>query len=304
MIPFVSDDGRPSYGEAEQVSPLIRRVLADNPSKFTYRGTGTYIVGRGRGVAVIDPGPLLDAHREALTRALADDEVSYIVVTHCHADHSPLAAWLAAETGAPTVAFGPHVPMRPEVPPPTKATEEATDTGFMPDLAVTDGDVIGGDGWTLEALHTPGHTGNHTCWALSEEQALFTGDHVMGWSTSVVGPPGGDVGSYLASLRKVLERDDAVLWPTHGPPVREPRPFVEAYLQHRLDREAQVLGCVSEGVSEIPAMVARLYAGVRPELHEPAAWAVLGHLVKLTDDGVVEPDRSPLGIEAQFRLAG
>ena len=172
----------------------------------------------------------------------------------------------------------------------------------MPDIAVTDGDVVAGDGWTVEALHTPGHTGNHTCWALREERALFTGDHVMGWSTSVVGPPGGDVGSYLASLRKVLARDDAVLWPTHGPPVRDPQPFVRAYLQHRLDREAQVLGCLTDGIEEIPAMVALLYADVRPELHEPAAWAVLGHLVKLADEGVVVADR-PLAIDARFRLA-
>lgn len=300
MIPFVSEyDAR--YGEAEQMSALVRRVLADNPSKFTFKGTGTYVIGRGR-VAVIDPGPDLPSHRDALARALHGEEVTHILVTHCHADHSPLAAWLAAETGAPTVAFGPHHSMRPEVPPPARATEESVDTGFAPDLAVVDGEVIQGEGWTIEAVHTPGHTGNHLCWALREEQALFTGDHVMGWSTSVVGPPGGDVAAYLASLRKVLARDDTVLWPTHGPPVLDPRPFVRAYLQHRLDREAQVLGCVNAGVADIPTMVAQLYADVRPELHEPAAWAVLGHLVKLADDGAVVVE-GPIGIDARFTVA-
>lgn len=300
MIPFVTEyDAR--YGEAEQVSALVRRVLADNPSKFTFKGTGTYVVGHGR-VVVIDPGPDLPSHRDALARALRGEEVTHILVTHCHADHSPLAAWLAAETGAPTVAFGPHYAMRPEVSPPATATEESVDTGFDPDVAVFDGEVIEGEGWTIEAVHTPGHTGNHLCFALREERALFTGDHVMGWSTSVVGPPGGDVAAYLASLRKVLARDDAVLWPTHGPPVLDPQPFVRAYLQHRLDREAQVLGCVDAGVTDIPAMVAQLYADVRPELHEPAGWAVLGHLVKLADDGAVAVN-GPIGIDARFTPA-
>lgn len=300
MIPFVTSDDAP-YGKAEAVSPRIRRVLADNPSKFTYKGTGTYLVGRGR-VAVIDPGPDLASHREALQAALVGEEVSHILVTHCHADHSPLAAWLRQETGAPTYAFGPHVDLRPEVVPPTRANEEAVDTGFAPDVALTDGEIIEGEGWTVEAVHTPGHTGNHTCWALREERALFTGDHVMGWSTSVVGPPGGDVASYLDSLRKVLARDDEVLWPTHGPPVRDPQPFVTAYLQHRLDREVQILACLRDGMHDIKAIVALLYAAVRPELHQPAGWAVLGHLVKLVDEGRVVVD-GPLGIDASFSLA-
>jgi glyoxylase-like metal-dependent hydrolase (beta-lactamase superfamily II) len=299
VIPFVTEyEAR--YGEAEQVSPLVRRVLAENPSKFTFKGTGTYLVGRER-VAVIDPGPDLASHRAALARALRGQEVSHILVTHCHADHSPLTAWLQAETGAPTYAFGPHTDQRPEVPPPARATEEATDLAFAPDVAVSDSDVLEGDGWTVEAVHTPGHTGNHTCWALREESALFSGDHVMGWSTTVVGPPGGDVGSYLASLGKVLARDDRTLWPTHGPPVRDPGPFLAAYLQHRLDREAQVLACLAEGTGDVKAIVARLYVDVRPELHEPAGWAVLGHLVKLVDDGVACAD-GPVTIDAHFSL--
>jgi glyoxylase-like metal-dependent hydrolase (beta-lactamase superfamily II) len=298
VIPFVTEyDAR--YGVDERLTPLVRRVLAENPSKFTFMGTGTYIIGHGR-VAVIDPGPDLPAHQDALRAALDGETVTHILVTHCHADHSPSAAWLRAETGAPTVAFGPHADLRPEVPPPTKANEEAVDTAFTPDLEVTDGDRIDGPGWTLAAVHTPGHTGNHTCFALAEERALFTGDHVMGWSTSVVGPPGGDVAAYLDSLRKVLARDDEVLWPTHGPPVRDPRTFVGAYLQHRLDREAQVIACLDDGVDTPRAIVTRLYADIRPELHEPAGWAVLGHLVKLVDERRARVVDGELGIDATF----
>jgi glyoxylase-like metal-dependent hydrolase (beta-lactamase superfamily II) len=236
-----------------------------------------------------------------LRRALAGEEVTHILVTHCHADHSPLAAWLAAETGAVTVAAGPHVDLHPEVTPPARATEEAMDTGFTPDVTVTGGDTISGEGWTVDVVRTPGHTGNHTCFALREEEALLTGDHVMGWSTSVVGPPAGDVAAYLASLAVVLGRHDRTLWPTHGPPVRDPVPFVRAYRQHRLDREAQVLACLGDGLATATEIVARLYVDVRPQLHEPARWAVLGHLVKLLDEGRVIVD-GPVTVEASFHL--
>jgi glyoxylase-like metal-dependent hydrolase (beta-lactamase superfamily II) len=288
-IPFVPPL-EVTYGEVEQVTPLIRRVVADNPSRFTYRGTGTYIVGRGR-VAVVDPGPVLDSHRDALATALADDEVTNILVTHCHADHSPLAAWLRAHTGAPTLAFGPHA--GGVDPDDDVVTEEAIDTAFTPDVRLRHGEVIEGDGWTIEALHTPGHTSNHLCYALREEQALFTGDHVMGWSTTVIAPPDGDMCAYLASLRLLLERDDAAYWPTHGGPVTEPEPFVEAYLAHRLEREAQVLDCVEQGMGEVPAIVARLYAAVPLSLHPAAARSVLAHLVKLRDDGLVACEGEP-----------
>ena len=288
-IPFVAPL-EVVYGEVEQLTPLIRRVVADNPSRFTYRGTGTYLVGRGR-VAVIDPGPALDAHRDALAAALVDEEVTHILVTHCHADHSPLAAWLHARTGAPTLAFGPHAGAVD--PDDDVVTEEAIDTAFVPDVRLRHGEVVRGDGWSFEAVHTPGHTSNHLCYALHEEQALFTGDHVMGWSTTVIAPPDGDMRAYMDSLRLLLDRDDATYWPTHGGPVREPRPFVEAYLAHRLEREQQVLGCVRDGVGEIPAMVSRLYTTVPEELHKAAARSVLAHLVKLVDDGLVSCDGPP-----------
>ena len=241
-IPFVAPL-EVRYGAVEQVSPRIRRIVAENPSRFTYRGTGTYVIGQGR-VAVIDPGPVLDSHRDALAAALSGEQVTHILVTHCHADHSPLAAWLREETGAPTLAFGPHgaVDRDDEV-----VSDEAIDLAFAPDIRLAHGEAVAGDGWTIGAVYTPGHTSNHLCFALAEEQALFTGDHVMGWSTTVIAPPDGDMATYVESLRLVLGRDDAILWPTHGGPVTEPRPYLEAYLEHRLERERQVLACVRRG---------------------------------------------------------
>jgi glyoxylase-like metal-dependent hydrolase (beta-lactamase superfamily II) len=297
------------YGEAEQLAPLVRRVIADNPSKFTYRGTGTYIVGL-RDVVVIDPGPKLDSHRDALAAALAGSSVRAILITHCHADHSPLAAWLAAETDAPTIAFGPHgtdawdIGDDPVKDDPVKddpasneesetsesVIEESTDTDFVPDEAVATGEeVVSGNGWTMTALHTPGHTSNHMCFALDDgtTRTIFTGDHVMGWSTTVVSPPDGDMSAYLESLRMVAGRNDDVAIPTHGSPIPNPTEFVNDLIEHRLQREAQVLEAVRSGLATIPAMVEVLYADVRKELHSPARRSVLAHLVKLVDEQVV-----------------
>jgi len=301
------------YGVAEPVMPLVRRVMARNPSKFTYHGTGTYIVGVGD-VAVIDPGPRLDAHRDALAAALLGSTVRAILVTHCHADHSPLSSWLAEETGAPTIAFGPHGddawdigddPVDTDEPETGDADdaaearapgdgepvmEETTDRDFAPDAEAATGDVVAdGDGWQITALHTPGHTSNHMCFALDDgsRRTLFTGDHVMGWSTTVVGPPDGDMAAYLESLRVVAGRRDHVAVPTHGPPIPDPASFVGALVDHRLAREQQVLDAVRRGLHTIPAMVEELYADVRRELHKPARRSVLAHLVKLVDDGTV-----------------
>lgn len=282
------------YGRVDSVGPGLRRVIAENPSKFTYRGTGTYIVGRGD-VAVVDPGPNLDSHRDALARALAGDRVRAILVTHCHADHSPLAAWLRDESGAPTYAFGSHPRPDPaddeeldaEIAEGAKV-EETTDYDFVPDVAVADGDVAAsGPGWTIRGVHTPGHTSNHMCWYLVEQRALFPGDHVMGWSTTVVSPPDGDMADYIDSLRKVAGRRDAVYLPTHGPVMKDPVPYVEALVDHRLEREQQVLDAVRSGLVEIPAIVASLYADVAEELHKPAGRSVLSHLAKLVDEGTV-----------------
>jgi glyoxylase-like metal-dependent hydrolase (beta-lactamase superfamily II) len=291
------------YGTVEEVGPGIRRVVAENPSKFTYRGTGTYIVGRGA-AAVIDPGPTLTSHRDALAAALAGERVVAIAVTHCHSDHSPLAAWLASETGAPTVAFGPHLtPPEPDLDDDDLVAddgeiaegvkvEETIDRAFVPDVAVRDGDVAatggtGADRWTLRAVHTPGHTANHTCFAYEEESVLFSGDHVMGWSTTVISPPDGDMTAYFESLRKVGGRGDARFWPTHGPAIEQPGAYVGALIEHRLQRERQVLDAVRGGLGQIDGIVASLYADVDEKLHKAAGRSVLAHLRKLVADGAV-----------------
>lgn len=321
-IPFVTlDDAR--YGEAVQVAPHVQRVIAKNPSKFTYFGTGTYLVGE-RDVAVIDPGPAIAAHQEALAAALEGRTVTAILVTHCHSDHSPLAAWLKDLTGAPTVAFGPHVlnpnwveddtPDEPdeEELAAAKAAEEAgeakveesLDLDFTPDIRVVTGDIAAsGDGWTLEAVHTPGHTSNHTCFWLPEQRALFTGDHIMGWSTTVITPPDGDMRDYFASLERARALLPATLWPTHGAPVTDVPPFIDAFVAHRLDREAQVLGAVRDGVALIPDMVKRLYVGVNEKLYKAAGRSVLAHLIKLVDDGVVTFEGDQPGVTTPYRPA-
>ena len=319
-IPFVGPIDPLRYAEVDQVSARVRRVIARNPSKFTFTGTGTYIVAGASGdAAVIDPGPDLPEHREALVRAVDDLKVRAIVVTHCHSDHVGLAAWLREQTGAPTVAWKPHgdvglldneddIKVMEDLKPPPKSAEEiekereiaraagldpddmemreSVDTDFDPDVRVNDGEVAAhGDGWTLTAVHTPGHTSNHMCVCLEEEQALFTGDHVMGWSTTVVSPPDGDMRDYLESLDKVRHRGDRVLWPTHGAPVTNPGPFLDAYYEHRLSREAQVLAAVGAGLNTVAPMVRHMYAAVVPELHIPAARSVLAHLTQLAAEG-------------------
>lgn len=296
-IPFVEPLNGVRYGAVEQVSPLIRRIIANNPSKYSYRGTGTYIVGHGD-VAVIDPGPALDEHRDALTAALEGERVRAILITHCHSDHSPLAAWLRESTGAPTIAFGPHGLVAidgdddDESEPESDITmKESIDLAFVPDVRAVDGSIVArAHDWTMRSVFTPGHTSNHMCFALDEERALFTGDHVMGWSTTVVSPPDGDMRAYINSLRKVIDRNDRILWPTHGNPVTDPQPFLMAYLAHRLEREAQVLAQVRNDVRTIDAIVKVLYSNVRKELHKPAGRSVLSHLVKLVADGAVAVD--------------
>lgn len=281
MIPFVREFDF-EYGRSDRVSPLIRRVVANNPGPFTFVGTGTYIVGHGT-VAVIDPGPLLDDHLAALVDAVRGETVSHILVTHTHSDHSPLARPFAAAVGSP-----PILAARPPAKAIGTATgEEDADAAFEPDRTLSGGERISGPGWTLEALATPGHASNHMAFVLDEENALFPGDHIMGWSTTVVVPPDGDMDAYLASLDRVLERDFATLWPTHGPPVTDVRPFVEAYRDHRLAREAQILSRLRAGDRTIAEMVPVLYAAVDRRLWPAASLSVLAHLIRLGRRGLV-----------------
>ncbi|HYK81143.1 MAG TPA: MBL fold metallo-hydrolase [Micropepsaceae bacterium] len=295
-IPFEKEFDAP-YEQPVPVSPLIRRLLARNPGPFTFKGTGVAIIGKGE-VAVIDPGPDDPEHLAALRAALKGETVTHILVTHTHRDHSPAAKPLKAWTGAPTYGFGPHGSGKSET---GIAVEEGGDRDFVPDIALRDGDIIDGSGFTIECVHTPGHTSNHMCYALKEEKALFTGDHVMGWSTTVVAPPDGDMGDYLASLRKLLARDDAILWPTHGGPVRDPKPFLTAYLAHRLEREQQILDALRQGATIIPEMVERIYLGLDPRLKPAAALSVLAHLLLLTKQSRVTSSGEP-GLAARFRL--
>lgn len=285
-IPFDRDFDAP-FGENIALTPHISRVLAPNPGPFTFKGTGVYIVGAGRDAAIIDPGPDISEHVEALKRALDGRRLTHILVTHTHSDHSPAAAPLKEWSGARTYAFGPHGSGKAEE---GVKVEEGGDRDFVPDVRVKDGEVIAGDGFSFECVYTPGHTSNHMCFALMEEKALFTGDHVMGWSTTVVTPPDGDMAAYMASLRKLLARDDQILWPTHGGPVKNPKPFLQAYIDHRLAREAQILVCIAGGLTTIPEMVARMYADVDKRLHPAAARSVEAHLIQLVGERRVTKD--------------
>jgi glyoxylase-like metal-dependent hydrolase (beta-lactamase superfamily II) len=284
------------YGRLETISPLIRRIVARNPGPFTLHGTGTYVVGHGR-VAVIDPGPALPEHIEALLHALRGETIEHILVTHTHLDHSPASAAVKQATAAPTHGYGPHAAgMGP-------AVEEGGDRAFVPDRVLRDGDTVSGLGWHRTAVHTPGHTSNHICFALAEERVLFSGDHVMGWSTSVIAPPDGNMRDYLRSLAKLLEREDAVYWPTHGPAIADPKPFVRAFIEHRREREAAILDRLAQGDTEIPAMVRAIYIGLPQVLHGAAGRSVLAHLIELVADGRVASEGPPT-VEARYRLKG
>jgi len=299
VIPFVHE-AEPAYGRAELVSPLIRRVVAANPGPFTYTGTGTYIVGRegsGAGVAVIDPGPPDDAHLAALLAAVEGQSVSHVLVTHTHRDHSPLARPFAAAVGAPVLAARPPA----QVVHVSDALDEDDDHAFWPDVVLTGGEVLEGDGWTLEAMATPGHASNHMAFVLREENALFSGDHVMGWSTTVVAPPDGDMAAYMASLDTIIARGFSILWPTHGAPITEPQPFLQAYRAHRLEREAQVLAELAQGPRRIADMVPALYAAVDSRLWPAAALSIWAHLIALECAGQVKAQPGPV-LDAVWNL--
>jgi glyoxylase-like metal-dependent hydrolase (beta-lactamase superfamily II) len=308
-IPFVFDLDV-EYGRCDRVAPRLRRVVADNPSKFTFKGTGTYLFGEGE-VVVIDPGPRDPKHADAIVRAVAGEQVTHILITHTHGDHSPGAALLHERLGPiPTYGYGPHpatadderawAEANPDEPDDelddaesesSDATgdevklEEGPDHDWKPDVRLAQGDTFVAAGWRFEALHTPGHISNHVCYAV--DGWVFTGDHVMGWSTTIVPPPNGDMVAYLASLDLLLARDDATYFPTHGPPITEPHPYVAALKAHRLEREQQILEALAGGPTSIKPMVRKLYADVHKGLHKPAARSVLSHLVKLVAEGRV-----------------
>lgn len=282
--------------------PGVRRVMCDNPGPFTFKGTMSYIVGRGK-VAIIDPGPDDERHVKALLDAVRGETVTHIVVTHTHRDHSPAVPAIKAATGATVYAEGPHRAARPlhigEIHP----LDSSGDRDFKPDIAVADGDVIEGDGWALESVATPGHTANHMAFALKDRDILFAGDHVMGWSTSIVAPPDGAMSDYMGSLSKLAERSEQLYFPGHGPAIPDAVRFVAYYRLHRKAREDSILHWLAKGETDIPTIARASYIGIDPRLLKAAGLSVLAHLEDLVARGiVVTGDGGPPSIDSRYRL--
>jgi glyoxylase-like metal-dependent hydrolase (beta-lactamase superfamily II) len=284
----VTDAPTPPAGKLETVAPSLRRLIAPNPSPFTFTGTCTYLVGDDE-IAIIDPGPDDDAHLAAITNALADARAAYIFVTHTHRDHSSLADKLSRATGARIVGAAPHVP-RPGAP---QGLDAAHDLDYAPARVLTEGEAVSFGRHKLTALATPGHAGNHLAFVWGD--ALFSGDHVMAWSTSVVAPPDGSMGAYMASLEKLRDRPETIYWPGHGGPVTEPQRYVRGLISHRRQRENAILARLAEGPTTIADIVERNYAGLQPRLKGAAALSTLAHLEDLLSRGIaVRGEGTPL----------
>ncbi|NZD48301.1 MBL fold metallo-hydrolase [Rhizobium leguminosarum] len=290
----------PAYGQAVPVVAGVERVTVNNPGPFTFCGTNSYIVGSSS-VAVIDPGPEDEAHFQALMAAFGGRAVTHIVVSHTHRDHSPLARRLQAATGAVTVGQGPHRPARPLRDGEINPFAESSDLSFVPDITIGDGETLSGDGWSLRAVLTPGHTANHAAFALQGRDILFSGDHVMAWSTSIVAPPDGSMADYMASLERLISREDRLLLPGHGGPVTQPATFLRALKAHRLRREQAVLARVQAGDQRIAEMVKVIYRDTDPKLHGAAALSVLAHIENLMERGEIAADGPP-SLAATYRL--
>ena len=287
------------YGEVAYLSPNIRRVVARNPSAFTFNGTGTYILGTGN-VAVIDPGPKDTAHVNAILQAVRGETISHMLVTHTHNDHSPACSLLREHCDAKTYAFGPHGSGKFEDD--GVVVEEGGDMDFEPDVTVRDGDVIEGDDWSVECVYTPGHTSNHICYSSIQDRTLFSGDHVMGWSTSVISPPDGDMAKYMESLSKLLERNEESYWPTHGPQIVEPKRHVRAFIAHRENRASQILSTIGNGVRKITDMVPLMYTDVDRGLYPAAARSVFAALLHLVELETVQCDGEPT-LDSEYFLS-
>jgi glyoxylase-like metal-dependent hydrolase (beta-lactamase superfamily II) len=285
-------DFPPESGSCTQVSPLLRRMVAGNKGPFTFTGTCSYIVGRGQ-VAIVDPGPDEPEHIAALLAALRGETVTHVVVTHTHLDQSPAARAIAAATGAPIVGCGPHRRARALNAGETGSLERSNDILHAPDLEMREGDAVSGPGWTLTALATPGHTANHLAFTLAEENAILSGDHVMAWSTTFIGPPDGSMTDYMASLEKLKGRGETVYWPGHGGPVKEPQRFLRGLIHHRRQREASILTRLDAGDRTIATMVGTIYRDLAPALVPAAALSIFAHLEDLVGRGVVASEGPP-----------
>jgi len=287
-------------GQVEEVAPGVRRLLCDNPSPFTFKGTVSYIVGRGE-VAIIDPGPDDPRHIAALLDAVRNESVTHVFVTHTHVDHSHGAARVKEATGAITLAEGPHRAARPLHIGEAKRLEASADSDFRPDHALADGEVVAGKDFAIEAVATPGHTANHMAFALRGTDLLFSGDHVMAWNTSIIAPPDGAMSDYMNSLKKLLRRSERVFLPGHGGMVREAPSFVRQYIAHRHAREAAILARLRDGEADIPELVRAIYVGLDPRLVGAAGLSVLAHLEGLVARGFVATDGPP-AIASVYRL--
>jgi glyoxylase-like metal-dependent hydrolase (beta-lactamase superfamily II) len=286
----------------DEVAPGIRRILANNPGPFTFTGTMTYIVGRGR-VAVVDPGPADDAHIAAVLDAVKDETVTHIFVTHTHRDHSPAVPAVKRATGATVYAEGPHRAARPLHIGELNPLDSSGDRDFRPDVTLRDGDIVSGDGWTVEAVTTPGHTANHMSFAYREPNVLFAGDHIMAWATTIVAPPDGAMSDYMASLYKLGQRRERVYYPGHGPAIADGPRFVEFYIEHRKAREESILHRLAKGATDIPTLVRAIYIGIDPRLTGAAGLSVLAHLEDLVARGIVETEGAS-SIDGVYRLVG
>ncbi|HEV7253795.1 MAG TPA: MBL fold metallo-hydrolase [Mesorhizobium sp.] len=301
MTPEFDRAFEPRHGEPVTVAPTVRRLTARNPSPFTFAGTNTYLVG-GDAVAVIDPGPDLEEHFQALRRALGGGRVTHVFVSHTHRDHSPLAARLSREFGATVLAQGPHRAARLLAAGEENPLDASADSDFMPDRELEDGELVQGEGWAIRTVLTPGHAANHACFALEGSGILFSADHVMAWATTVVAPPDGDMADYMRSLDKLLARDDRLLLPGHGGPVRRPKTFMRGLKAHRRMRERAILARLEAGSRTIGEIVSALYQDTDPLLHGAAAWTVLAHLEDLSGRGLVRSEGPP-GLGGRFALA-
>jgi len=288
-------------GVVDEVRPGVRRILCNNPSPFTFTGTVSYIVGEGN-VAIIDPGPDDEAHAAALLDAVRNETVTHILVTHTHRDHSPNTARIKAATGASVYAEGPHRASRSRYESEKISSESGADRDFKPDIEVRDGETIEGSGWALQTVATPGHTANHLAFAWRARKSLFVGDHVMGWSTSIVAPPDGSMIDYMASLERLTQRDEDLYFSGHGPEIPEGPRYVRFLIRHRQAREASILHRLAKGEADIPAMVRAIYIGIDPRLTAAAGYSVLAHLEDLVARGIVVTDGDPV-IGGTYRLA-
>lgn len=283
-------DFEPAYTQAIEVIPGVARLTARNPGPFTFHGTNTYLVGHDT-LAVIDPGPDDEEHLRTLLGAIGGRPVSHILVSHSHRDHSPLARRLAEATGAAVHAEGPHRPASTSRV--AAAPESGADTAFKPDVTLSEGQLLAGEGWTLRTVLTPGHAANHSAFALEEAGILFSGDHVMGWSTTIVAPPDGSMADYMQSLEKLIERDDRMLLPGHGGPVADPGSYLQGLKEHRIARERAIFDRLRQGDRNIGEIVKAVYRDIDPAMYPAASLSVLAHLEDLVERGLVESEGTP-----------